>query len=856
MGEVYRARDTRLGRTVALKVLPEALSSDGARRARFEREARTVSQLAHPHVCTLHDVGEEEGIHFLVLEYCEGETLAERVGRGPLSLAETLRYGAQMAEALDAAHRRGVVHRDLKPANVMVTAGGVKLLDFGLARLAAGHAAAADALPTMTMGAGQPLTAEGAVLGTFPYMSPEQVEGSDADARSDIFALGAVLYEMATGRRAFRGKSAASVMAAVLKEEPEPLSKAQPVAPPALDHVVSRCLAKDPEERWQSARDVAVELRWIAEAGSQAGVAAPVARSRRSRERLAWSVAAALALLLAGLVAWNVALREAHQRPPPLRFTLPPPDGTTYDSLPAVSPDGRLLAFVAGGDGEPARLWLRPLDSLQSQPLAGTEGASMPFWSPDGRSLGFFSEENLLRIDLASGSVRALAPAALPWGGTWSPQGQILFVDQAEGLLRVPASGGVPTRLALFADEGDRIYFWPHLLPDGERFLVNSWQGGEGGLYMGSLRGEPRLLREGGRAGEFSRAELDPAGYVLFTPGEGDRKALLAQRLDLDREELVGDPVQVAEEVLVTGPGGGHFSIGPGGLLVLRELSSGALGRLTWVDPRGRPQEDLTPVDVWGAFDLSPDGSTVAVQRRGDLWLLDARRGTLTRSVTGAYGPVVWSPDGRWLAFGGGGPPNPFVIDVAGGGEPRRVATFARAAMATDWTPDGDHLVVVGGRDGAFLVSIDGGQIEPLDLGSGSRLGGRRISPDGRWVTFPSDESGEAEVYVTTFPRPGRRWRVSTSGGVGPRWSPDGGALLYTSDRRILRVTVAADGETIRIGEPTTVFAHEGLDSWDLAPDGGLLVHLATGERLRPPLIVMTDWRAAIGLRSPRRGSS
>lgn len=851
MGEVYEARDTRLGRTVAIKVLPEGLARNGERLARFEREARTVSQLAHPHVCVLHDVGEAEGLHFLVLEHCEGETLAARLERGPLPLSEALRFGAQIAEALDAAHRQGVIHRDLKPANVMLTRSGVKLLDFGLARLAGGGDAAAAELPTRTFGAARPLTEQGTVLGTYPYMAPEQVEGRAADARSDIFALGSVLYEMAAGRRAFQGTSAASVMAAVLREEPEPLSKLQPVAPPALDHVVSRCLAKEPEVRWQSAKDVAVELLWVADAGSGAAVEALVARRRRSRERLAWPTAAALGALLLAAGAWMIVVRHERTPPPLLRFVLPPPEGTSHASTPAVSPDGRLLAFVASSDDGSDRLWLRPLDSLSAQPLPRTEGASRPFWSPDGRSIGFFAERELRRIDLGSESVRSLTPVAIPWGGSWGPAGQIVFVDQRQGVLRVPASGGPSVRVELFpGEEAGRIFFWPHLLADGERFLFTSWYQGKGGLYLGSLAGrEPRLLRSAERVGEgIGRAELDPAGHVVYSVSDREGDVLLAQRFDAGREELLGEPFQVSEAVFVTGPGEARFSVGPSGLLVLRERGGEVLEELVWVGPRGEPEGVLGDADEYGRFDLSPDGSMVATAIAGKgVWLVDTRRGTSTRLVESGTAPV-WSPDGRRLAFSAGAPPNPFVIDVAAGGGPRQVASFPQIAMPTAWTPDGERLLVQA-PGGLFAVVVESGDAElVVESDEAPRAPEGAVSPDGRWLASVSRETGEAEVYVTGFPRPGRRSRVSTDGGVGPRWSPDGRALFFQSGTRILRVPVERADDGFAAGDPREVFAHDALGTWDLAPEGRLLVQLATGERLRPPLVVVTDWRAAAGI--------
>jgi eukaryotic-like serine/threonine-protein kinase len=852
MGEVYEGRDTRLGRSVAIKVLPAGLASNPERLARFEREARSVSQLSHPHVCALHDVGEEEGIHFLVLEHCRGETLAARLARGPLPLAEMLRYGAQIAEALDAAHRRGIVHRDLKPANVMLTGSGVKLLDFGLARSAAAVLTEDGSGPTMLMNAERPLTAEGTVLGTWPYMAPEQVEGGEADARSDIFSLGAVLHEMATGRRAFPGNSAASVMAAVLRAEPEPLVNIQAPARTALEHLIHRCLAKDPEERWQNARDVALELRWIAEGASQSGLVAPLSEGRTNRERLAWGLSAALVLLVALLAAWQVSRPVASHQTLPLRFAVPPPEGTVHESSPAISPDGRILAFVAAADDGVSQLWIRPLDSLLPRPLAGTSGAVQPFWSPDSSSLGFFAEGSLKRIDLGSSVVRTLAPAQIPWGGSWSASGVIVYVDQSRGLLRVPAGGGLPVRIPLVGNEPGRLYFWPVVLQNEERFLFSTWaEESGGGLYLGELNGnEPRLLRSGPGGG---RVQYDPAGYILFLSREGRGSSLLAQRIDLGRGELTGEPIQVAEEIFVSGPGEGRFSVGPDGLLVLRESRSTTPSQLHWVSASGAVEGTLGPVADWGPFEISADGETVAAyQMEQGLWLIDTRRGVATRLADG-YAPV-WSPDSRNLVFSMAttGPPGPHVLDVMAGGEAKRAGTFPLAALATDWTPDGRQLLVetLFNRSRSILLhSLESGESEPLLVGEFEQ-GRARVSPDGRFVAFFSTESGRSEIYVASFPRPGRRFRVSTGGGSEARWSADGRALFHSDGRRITRVPVLTEGEEFRAGDEVVVFEDERLGHWDVAPDGRLLVSLATGERSRPPLIVISDWRAASGIRT------
>jgi serine/threonine protein kinase len=467
MGEVYKARDTRLDRTVAVKVLPAHLSFNPEVRARFEREARAVSSLSHPHICTLHDVGRHEEIDFLVMEYLDGETLAHRLEKGPLPLTEVLRHGVEIASALDVAHRSGIVHRDLKPGNIMLTKGGAKLLDFGLAR-ATGLAGTAGDLthsPTMT----RPLTAEGSIVGTFQYMAPEQLEGKEADARSDIFSFGAVLYEMATGRRAFEGKSQASLIAAILEHEPAPISSLQPMAPASFERIVRQCLAKEPDDRWQTAGDLKRELNWIAE-GSQAGVAAPVTQRRRSRERIAWGLVAVLSLLSVASVAGYLA--RAPKPAPVIRSSIQTPE-KQFVSFVALSPDGTRLVFSAKAVGAQPSLWVRRLDDARSEPIPGTEEATFPFWSPDGRFLAFFADGKLKKVDLAGGPVVTICEAERGVGGTWGRDGTILFAPTPSSpLFRVPSSGGKPAPVTKFDQKRpETMHRYPVFLPDGRHFL-------------------------------------------------------------------------------------------------------------------------------------------------------------------------------------------------------------------------------------------------------------------------------------------------------------------------------------------------------------------------------------------------
>jgi serine/threonine protein kinase len=441
MGEVYRARDTRLERTVAIKILQQEMSRDSLRKQRFEREAKTISNLNHPHICVLHDVGSQDGLSYLVMECLEGETLAKRLEKGPLSLEQVLKFGAQTADALDKAHRSGVVHRDLKPGNIMITPSGTKLLDFGLAKptaaLVNGMTLTAAAATQTT-----PVTQEGTIVGTFQYMSPEQVEGKELDGRSDIFSLGAVLYEMVTGQRAFEGKSQLSVASAILEKEPAPITSIKPLIPPGLDHAIRRCLAKDPDERWQMARDLALELNWISESNSQAGVPAPLLKSRKNRERVAWSLAAVLAVTsLVGFVAYS---RLSDSVAPVIVSDIAAPKGNQFNSLvdgrATISPDGHAVVFAAHDTSGKSSLWVRALDGSPPQRIPGTEDAGTAFWSPDGRRIGFQQHRKLMIVDASGGSPTTLTED-LRGGGTWSSSGSILFVG-ADGIYKISASRG------------------------------------------------------------------------------------------------------------------------------------------------------------------------------------------------------------------------------------------------------------------------------------------------------------------------------------------------------------------------------------------------------------------------------
>ncbi|HEX9286464.1 MAG TPA: protein kinase, partial [Thermoanaerobaculia bacterium] len=676
MGEVYKARDTRLDRSVAIKVLPERLSSSEEGRQRFEREARTISQLSHPHICALYDVGRESGIEYLVMELLEGKTLEDRLARGALPTEQVLRFGIEIADALDKAHRQGIVHRDLKPGNVMLTKSGVKLLDFGLAKTlersldATGREQAAagqrpmagvslTALPTQ-----QALTQEGTILGTFQYMAPEQLEGHEADPRTDIFAFGALLYEMATGRKAFSGTSRASLISNIMKEEPVPVSTIQPMTPPAFDRVVRTCLAKDPEDRFQTAHDAKLQLQWIVEGGSQAGAPAVVGSRRRSRERVAWGVAAGA--ILAAVLATLGYVRRTPVEAPTIRSSILPPEKTAFEiggedsGSVTISPDGRRITFVAKDAAGKKLLWLRPLDAVAARSIPGTEGATWPFWSPDSRFIAFFAEGKLKKVDAAGGPPLTVCDAKRGRSGSWNRDGVILFSpDSTVAVHRVSAGGGASTPVTrLDESKGETTHRWATFLPDGRHFLymAGTHAAGTGSemnvIYLASLDSKDRTLLLHARSNVAFAS-----GYLIYVL----EKTLLAQPFDAKRLRLTGDPVPLGDSVLYD-PSyfRAAFSASDNGVLVYAGGTGGSKARLAWYDRSGKPigAPFGDPID-YRNFSISPDGKRLAAEvadsttGAGDIWLSDFARGTRTRFSFGSGESIcpVWSPDGSRIAF-------------------------------------------------------------------------------------------------------------------------------------------------------------------------------------------------------------
>jgi Tol biopolymer transport system component/tRNA A-37 threonylcarbamoyl transferase component Bud32 len=869
MGEVYKAKDTRLERTVAIKVLPQHLSASSEVRQRFEREARTISQLSHPHICALYDVNREGETEYLVMEYLEGETLSERLAKGPLPLEQTLRYGIEVADALDKAHRQGIVHRDLKPGNVMLTKSGVKLLDFGLAKAMA-PAAQPAVLTSLPTALGSPnLTQEGTILGTFQYMAPEQLEGREADTRTDIFAFGCVLYEMATGRKAFSGSSQASLISAIMKEEPAAISSVEPMSPPALDRIVKTCLAKDPEERWQSAADVKRELRWISE-GSQAGLAAPVVASRRRAGRLGWLVAAALAVVTSALAALLITRRAPPS--PLMRASILPPPGAEFvstwlDAGPVeISPDGSRLVFTARKGEGANQLWVRALRDSEARPLSGTEGASRPFWSPDGRFIGFFADRALKKVDVNGGPVFKLAEAIESRGGTWSEDGEILFTPDARGpVYRVAAAGGKATPATVYGPK-DTTHRYPRFLPDGKHFLYLVRHSGAG-------PGEEPEIRVGAIGSKDSKVVVNVASNAVYASGhllyvrEG---ALVAQRFDLGALAVRGEPVTLVPDVRMDERfSRGVFSASDNGVLVCQTGKHTTQSALRWIDRKGTILGTVgEPAQFFNGGDpnISPDGAraTAAIVdlRTGisDIWMIDLASGTRNRFTAGPGDKycAVWAPDGRRLAFsvshpGGSGYDIVGKASSGAGAEEMLIADAVGSENPCGFSPDGRFLLYqrrTAGRDDLYVLPLSGDRTPHPVAATPALEWLGEFSPDGRYVAYMSDESGRFEVYVAAFPGPGGRWQVSQNGGAEPRWRGDGKELFFFApDNRLMAAPVKSEGENFQVGAIQPLFQARsmGFDfRYDAAKDGSrFLVTSGLPEELSP-ITIVTNWTAEL----------
>jgi serine/threonine protein kinase/Tol biopolymer transport system component len=832
MGEVYRARDTRLERTVAIKVLPAHLSSTPEARRRFEREAKAISQLSHPHICALFDVGHQDTtqgpVDYLVMEFIEGETLEDRLAKGVLPIDQALRYGIETASALDMAHRQGIVHRDLKPGNVMLTKSGVKLLDFGLAKttVPAGRPPAASAATTRTQ-----LTQEGTIVGTFQYMALEQLEGEEADTRTDIFAFGAMLYEMATGKRAFTGGTPASVIASILSSEPPAISTIQPTAPPGLDRIVRKCLAKDPEDRWQSAADLGSELKWIA--GEKALAEVPALPSRgKIRERLIWSVVGALlGGLIVSLALWNSIRAVKPERRPGARLAVAlsatQPLAYSDTHMLALSPDGRLLVYV-GARGDTQQLYVRPIAEWNALPIPGTEGAKNPFFSPDGQWVAFFADDQLKKVSLDGGEPVSLCRSPNIIGGTWGTNGTIVFNSGfTSGLFSIPAGGGSPKRITIpDAARRERAHLWPQLLPGGKSVLLTIWTGGtldDSRIAIADLAsGRVRTLFTGG-----TDARYVPSGHIVYARGG----SVLAVPFDGRRLEVTGPPVTVLGGVLSgLSNGESQFDCSLDGLLAYVPGDAQVNTRmLVWVDRTGAsvPASDIRRNFTEPA--LSPDGRRLAVTVEGftfDVWVLEFARRTLTRMSFGEDdASATWTRDGKRIAWSSsrGGVPNLFWRSSDGSGSDERLTTSTHPQFPSSFSPDGKALLFVDGdrSTGAdlWVLPLEGERTPRPFLRTPFKEREGSFSPDGKWIAYTSNESGREEVYVSPFPGGGGRVQISPDGGSEPAWSPRGGQLFYQQGERMMAVSIETE-PSLSAGKPVTLFEAKYDEGFAVSPDG------------------------------------
>ena len=875
MGEVYRARDVRLDRSVAIKTVAADFAMDAESRQRFDVEARAVSALSHPNVCALYDVGrgrprqpgtESAGareIDFLVFELVAGESIADRLVRGPLPFDQLCKTATEIAGALDAAHARGITHRDLKPANVMLTKTGAKLLDFGLAKFRQSHVPADLAQATRSFDAVG--TAPGVVLGTFAYMAPEQVEGKPVDARADIFAFGALLHEMATGQRAFIGDSQASLTASILMRDPPSPSSMQPSLPSAFDHLVERCLAKDPDERWQSARDVLFELKWITENPRN-----PPSPLRRSRTTLGFGAAALVTVAaLAGLMFDRVPSSSGEQSLR-LQMSLPPgarlPLRDARTSI-AVSPDGRYVAMVPVIHGT-TQLWVRALDEPSARAMPGTEDALMPFFSPDSQWIGFVVNRALKRVPVAGGAVQTIVEARIESLPSWGSRGSILFPDFSvpgqEGIFLVPATGGEPRQVSrLDRSVGEREHFWPSFLPDGDHFFYVVSRPARGRsmldhtVYVGSINGNVRT-----RVADIdSRMIYEPTGHVLYA----NAGTVMAQQFDLRTFQLLGDPVPIVDGVqYYRGTGMVEMSASSNGLLVIQEGSQ--ISELVWLDRTGKDLGVLGAGKQFGNFRQSPNGNPIAVEiveprsPAPELFMFDRESGIPTQFTSdgNASGPV-WSPDAATLYFRSGGPPDLYTKSADGRGGQQLLMALDGLETPLDVSNDG-RLLVYGDASRStnwdlWLLPLEGDRTPKKYLTTAAWEMAARFSPDGRWLAFVSTESGASEVYVAPVDDARAKYRVSAAGGIAPRWGRDGKELLYiTQDGNLVSVPLVV-GRFVQRGTPTMMFKLgsvydsnlRGNAAYELTPDGQrFLVNRVLRDPAQVPLTLLTNWTAQL----------
>jgi len=805
MGEVYRAQDTRLDRTVALKVLPLHLAEREDLRQRFQVEARAIARLQHPNICAVFDVGADSGVDYLILEYLEGETLEKRLERGPLPVSEALQLGIQIASGLDAAHRAGITHRDLKPGNVMLTKSGAKLLDFGLAKFDQKAAAASSSTGMATLT--KALTVEGAIMGTFHYMAPEQLEGADADARTDIFAFGLLLYEAITGRKAFQGKSQATLISAIMTADPTPLSTLQPMAPPALERVIGRCIAKDPDERWQSTRDLCRELEWIALGGSQIGAQAAAAgtAARKSTSRLPWIVAA-LAVAAAAVLAW-VHFRERPQSLPMVRFSVAIPPKLPFIAGPRLSPDGSKALVWLGNSGSIWNIYVYTLATGEYKLLPATEEATYSCWSPDSRYVASLNSTagELRKIEVAGGGFSILAKTTSTNSLAWS-RGGILYGGGDGNFYLIPAEGGAPRKVLASTDTATFLQW----LPDGEHFLFTVASGGGLETRVASIQGgNPKAVLQ-----STDYALYAPDGRLLFARNG----ALLAQAFDPAKLALSGSPSTIVASISTANRS--SYSVSQNGILTFHAGLGSGEQQLTWFDRTGRKLGEVGGVDFYTNPALSPDGKRLAVgvgdyfAKKRDIWVFDLVRGgssRLTFDPADDFNPT-WSPDGRYIAFGSDrkGKRDLYRKLASGTGDDELLFENATDSKAPDsWSQDGRYIWVTfqvpGKSDNIYLFTVADRKMEKY-LATSFAEDKAHLSPDGRWLAYRSNESGHDEIYLQPFPADGERWQVSTAGGTEPQWRNDGKELFFLAGKALTAVDIKAAGKSVEIGIPHKLF--------------------------------------------------
>jgi len=881
MGEVYRARDTRLERTVAIKVLNAQLVASAELRARFEREAKIISQLQHPHICVLHDVGNEGPIDYLVMEFLQGESLADRLRKGPLASEEVLRIAIEIADALEKAHRAGVVHRDLKPGNVMLTKSGAKLLDFGLAKplsatVASGTGSGRSpsvfaAALTQTMPSpspATPLSTAGAVIGTVQYMSPEQIQGIEADARSDIFSFGVMLFEMVTGKRTFEGKTQASIVGQILAVDPPSVSTLRPQTPPGLDRVIRLSLDKDPDERIQTAHDLKLQLQAIAEAPLITIQSATVVPARRPW--LPWAAAAVLAI---STIAFALAYLQSPRAPQvSVHSYILAPEKATFlltgntAGPPVLSPDGLRIAFIAKNADGRQMLWIRPLNSAVAQPMSGTDGATYPFWSADSRYVAFFAAAKLNKVDASGGPPQALCDATAGRGGTWNSTSTIVFApDTTSGLARVDAAGG--TRVALTTpDAKETGHRWPDFLPDGNHFLyfAHGSTTADSGIYLAALDSKERklLLRND------SNAIYAAPGYVLFVRDN----TLMAQRLNLRSLALLGEAKPVADHVAVnTDTWRSVLTASANGELLYQHGAAGGGSQLVWYDASGKQGEPVLPdtADYYNPA-LSPDASKLAFSLEtngiGDIWVVDLARHTKTRLTFGPQysGNPIWWPDGKSIVFnyGPSGVTDSLYRQNADGtgSKEKLLETPGIRAFPFSVSPDGRYIAYLRldpkSNTNADIWALPMfpdkfGDPKPFPVVATNFLDVTpSFSPDGKWLAYANNETGRMEVYIQPFPSGAGRWQVSTAGGSRPNWRKDGKELFFFStDQQMMAVDVNQNGASLQLGAPHALFKAATVSGisgpYTVSADGKKFVmNTVLPQSITEPLTLITNWPA------------